>query len=164
MTIKFIKNGNILDSKCAGLVCPVNSYGVMGAGLAKQFKNDPRFEESNVLYTQACKQGKVAPGSVLLFAPTINVNSSPSVVYFTTKDHWEDNSEMNWIYMGLINLYKTISYYNIDSVAIPAIGAGLGNLPWPTVEMAIKQFYQDISALKVREKKEFYLEVYEPTV
>ncbi len=137
--INLIKDGNIFHSKMEALVCPVNCLGIMGAGLAKQFRDNIEFEVQNTLYKDCCNQGLLAPGSVLV-APTKN---GKSIVYFATKMDWRDPSKMEWIEHGLQNLYRALYHYKITSVAIPAIGAGLGDLPWPPIEMMVLGLFKN---------------------
>lgn len=136
--IKLIKDGNIFNSQMQALVCPVNCLGIMGAGLAKQFRDEKGFEVQNSLYKENCNKGLLAPGSVLV-APT----NSKSIIYLATKMDWRDPSKIEWIENGLYNLYRTLHHYKIGSVAIPALGAGLGGLPWPPIEMMILELFKN---------------------
>lgn len=136
--INLIKGGNIFDTKNTALVCPVNCLGIMGAGLAKQFRDKENFSVQNELYKSTCSKGLLAPGSVL-GAPT---KEGKFVIYLATKMDWRDPSKMDWIETGILNLYKALHHYKIDSVAIPAIGAGLGELPWPPIEMMLIELFK----------------------
>lgn len=147
--INLIKNGNIFNSKMQAIVCPVNCLGIMGKGLAMQFRDKEEFSVANDLYKSTCNTGLMAPGSVLV-APT---KSGKTVIYIATKMDWKDPSEIQWIENGLSNLYRAIYHYGIGSVAIPAIGAGLGGLPWPPIEMML---------LRLFENEKIQVEVYLP--
>jgi O-acetyl-ADP-ribose deacetylase (regulator of RNase III) len=136
----FVK-GNMLESKCEALVCPVNCEGVMGAGVAKLFRDKKEFGRANELYKQACVSGQFSPGSVLTVLPPDA--KEKIVIYVATKMHWTNDSQLQWIEQGIYNLYKAIHYYSIGSVAMPALGCGKGQLPWPAVELMIKAVFED---------------------
>jgi O-acetyl-ADP-ribose deacetylase (regulator of RNase III) len=150
--LKFVK-GNLFDTKYEAIVCPVNSVGVMGAGLAKEFAN--RFDCKT--YFQACARGEVAPGTVLVRQPAhAYSDTNKTIIFLATKADWRNESQPDWIMLGLENLFKALKYYNINTVAIPALGAGLGKLNWLQVKSIIEMVnnkYNDGSQ---------FLEVYEP--
>ena len=126
--IRFIQ-GNIFDSGCQALVNPVNCVGVMGKGLALQFKH--RFPANFEAYRDACSRHAVRPGRCLVF----DTGSDPTrfVVNFPTKRHWRDRSRIEDIAAGLDDLAGILHRGAISSVAIPPLGCGLGGLPWPRV-------------------------------
>ncbi len=137
--VTFIK-GNIFDSKMSAIVCPVNCFGVMGAGLAKAFRDS----FINNTYKEACLRGEMAPGSVVVRQPAhIFSDTTKTLIYLATKQDWRDDSKLEWIETGLMNLMRAMNYYNITSIALPAIGCGCGALPWPSVEMAIKSIFEN---------------------
>ncbi len=137
--VTFVK-GNIFDSKMSALVCPVNCVGVMGAGLAKAFRDG----FINTTYKEACLRGEMAPGSVLVRQPLHIWSDTPkTLIYVATKQDWRDDSKLEWVETGLINLMRAMNYYNIPSVALPALGCGCGALPWPSVEMSIKSIFEN---------------------
>jgi len=149
--VKFAK-GNIFDTKLAAMVCPVNCGGVMGAGLAKVFRD--KFD--NQSYKDACMKGEMAPGSILVRQPEhAYKDTDKTLIYFATKSDWRDDSKIEWIELGLLNLVKAMKYYNIDSIALPAVGCGCGHLSWPTIELIIKDIFQSDGQAKI-------IEVYEP--
>jgi O-acetyl-ADP-ribose deacetylase (regulator of RNase III) len=119
-------SGDIFERAAEGavLVNPVNCVGVSGKGLAKEFKR--RFPKQQRQYECLCGIGHVRPGKVLFFDP---------VVYFPTKNHWRNPSEIDWIRDGLIDLREFIELeHNIGrSLAVPALGCGLGGLSWSDV-------------------------------
>ncbi len=126
--IRFVQ-GNIFDSGCQALVNPVNCVGVMGKGLALQFKH--RFPANFEAYRDACARRAVRPGRCLLF----DAGSDPTrfVVNFPTKRHWRDRSRIEDIAAGLDDLARILHRGAISSAAIPPLGCGLGGLPWPRV-------------------------------
>lgn len=153
MSKLIFKTGNIFDSTCEALVCPVNCYGIMGAGLAKTFRDKIEFDKQNRVYKEACMQGLMAPGSVIagLHGPI----STKVAFYLATKMDWRDDSKLEWVEHGLINLVKAMYHYNIKSIALPALGTGKGHLPWPSVELIIKTIFENDGQSRV-------VEVYEP--
>ena len=134
------KTGSIFDSACNILVNPINCMGVMGAGLAKQFKE--RYAD-NFIYV---KRNVFNPGSVL-----INYSSKPYIANFATKFHWKNPSKIEWISCGLERLLSHIEFnenYGIHlSVAIPKIGCGLGSLNWQDVRAEIERILGDCEQL-----------------
>lgn len=133
-----IKKGNIFDSKAQGFINPVNCVGVMGAGLAKQFKD--RHPDNYMAYELACANKSVLTGRMFVFKPEIGPKY---IINFPTKRHWKSKSKMEYIETGLYDLVKIIKTYNISSIAIPAIGSGLGGLKWTDVENKIITILSD---------------------
>jgi O-acetyl-ADP-ribose deacetylase (regulator of RNase III) len=128
-------------------VCPVNCLGVMGAGVAKLFRD----QFLNQQYKEACLQGIMAPGSVLVRDGMLLSDTPKTLIYVATKMDWRDDSKLEWIEYGLLNLIKAIHYHRIPSVAIPALGAGKGNLPWPSVELIMKTVFENDGMQKLIE-------------
>jgi O-acetyl-ADP-ribose deacetylase (regulator of RNase III) len=121
--------GDILTADVEALVNPVNTVGVMGAGLALQFKRKypAMFRE----YEQACRWGEVEIGHVMTYH---NAGRWPNyVINFPTKRHWSQPSKLEWIDSGLVSLRDVIGGLRIRSIAIPPLGCGLGGLAWPDV-------------------------------
>jgi O-acetyl-ADP-ribose deacetylase (regulator of RNase III) len=138
----------MLESKCDALVCPVNCEGVMGAGVAKLFRDN--FD--NTIYKNACLAGELAPGSVVVRpVHAMAKDTQKTLVYVATKNDWRNDSKIEWVETGLLNLVRAMYYYNIKSVALPAIGAGKGNLPWPSVELIIKTIFENDGLTKLVE-------------
>ena len=130
--IRFAK-GNIFDSGCEALVNPVNCVGVMGKGLALQFKQ--RFPANFASYAQACRTGELVPGFVHTFHTGLPQPSR--IVNFPTKRHWRDPSRLDDIADALHSLNIEVCIERIRSIAIPPLGCGLGGLPWPDVRALI---------------------------
>ena len=122
--------GNILESKAEALVNPVNTVGVMGAGLALAFKRT--FPDNFEAYDHACREGEVRVGKMFVFARYELLGPS-WIINFPTKDHWRHSSKIEYIEDGLIDLAKVIENKSIKSVAIPPLGCGLGGLNWADV-------------------------------
>ena len=117
-----IKYGSIFDSSAQVLVCPVNCVGVMGKGLALEFKQ--RFPEMWTYYKTRCDAGELEPGSVYF---------NRNIALFTTKNHWRDASQIEWIEYGLIELADCRYSVGFQSIAIPQLGCGCGGLDWAEV-------------------------------
>jgi O-acetyl-ADP-ribose deacetylase (regulator of RNase III) len=144
MTIEYIKNGDLFESGCEALVNPVNCVGVMGAGLALEFKK--RFPAYFEDYSWACRHHWLGVGYVTYYF--LGKTRCPKlIISFPTKDHWRDKSELWFIKKGLANLSYDLSFMMlaepIKSVAVPALGCGLGGLAWceikPLMEQAFSQ-------------------------
>lgn len=134
MTVEL--QGDILrHRKSAALVNPVNTVGAMGRGLALQFKR--RYPEMDREYRRLCNAGLLQPGHVFFHSVAPPGAMPEWVVSFPTKQHWRNPSRMDWIRDGLADLYDQLKQRSITSVAIPALGAGLGGLPWAPVRECI---------------------------
>lgn len=150
--INFVK-GNIFDSQAEALVCPVNCVGVMGAGLALAFKN---YSRGNYDYYRAsCASGWLVPGRVLTFKQA----DGSYIINFPTKNHWKSPSKMEWILSGMDALLVDIHKFKIKSVAIPAIGCGLGGLKWEDVKKVIVHYLENSSVINLWDLE---VEIYEP--
>lgn len=137
--IKFT-SGNLLKCEVEALVNTVNCVGVMGRGIALQFKN--AFPENFKAYEAACKRKAVQPGYMFVFE-TRQLTLPRFIINFPTKRHWRDKSHIEDIEKGLIDLVRVIHEKDIRSIAVPALGCGLGGLNWsdvrPLIEQALKQ-------------------------
>ena len=122
-------SGNIFESKTQVLINPINCVGVMGAGLAKQFKNN--YPEMFSAYTRDCRAGLVVTGEVR-FYPAGHA-SDQVIANLPTKRHWKNPSKMEYVEDGLLDLRRQMKERGYRSVAVPALGAGLGGLEWGDV-------------------------------
>ena len=129
------KTGNIFDSDAEALVNAVNTVGIMGKGVALQFKE--RFPTNFKLYAAACKKDEVEIGKMFITA-TNSLLSPKWIINFPTKKHWIDKSSYSFIELGLDDLVGQIEKLDIKSIAIPALGAGLGVLNWEKVKTIIE--------------------------
>jgi len=123
--------GNILNSKASMLVNPVNCVGVMGKGLALQFKR--AFPDNFRAYFFACQRGEVQPGLMHISKE----KNGQLIVNFPTKRHWRDRSRMEDIVAGLEDLRGIVKANSIPTLALPPIGCGLGGLAWAEVKPLI---------------------------
>ena len=128
--------GDILAADAEVLVNTVNCVGVMGRGIALQFKN--RFPANFKAYAAACKRNEVRPGKMFVF-DTRELSWPRYVINFPTKRHWRGKSRIEDIRAGLEALVEEIRARGIRSVAIPPLGSGLGGLDWNEVRPLIEE-------------------------
>ncbi|MGY5732404.1 type II toxin-antitoxin system antitoxin DNA ADP-ribosyl glycohydrolase DarG [Vibrio chemaguriensis] len=131
--IKFT-SGNILKDSSEAIVNTVNCVGVMGKGLALQFKK--AFPDNFKLYKSACDRKEIKIGKVFI-TESGDMFNKKFIVNFPTKDHWRGKSKYEYIESGLDDLVTKIREYGIKSIAIPPLGAGLGGLDWTKVKSMI---------------------------
>ncbi len=133
------KTGDIFAEDSEALVNTVNCVGIMGRGIALQFKKN--FPANFEAYTIACKHEKIQPGWMFVFE-TAQTNNPRYIINFPTKRHWRRPSRMEDIESGLYALVKEIRKRKIRSIAIPPLGCGLGGLNWrqvrPRIEVALQ--------------------------
>ena len=129
------KSGDILREDAEALVNTVNCVGVMGKGIALQFKK--AYPENFKAYAVACKKGEVQPGRMFVFE-TGHLLNPRFIINFPTKRHWRSKSRIEDIEIGLDALTETIQKFNIQSIAIPPLGSGLGGLSWHQVKPKIE--------------------------
>ncbi len=127
--------GDILKCEAEALVNSVNCIGVMGRGIALQFKQ--AFPANYRAYAAACKRGEVQPGRMFVFE-TGQLTPPRWIINFPTKRHWRGKSRMEDIEAGLEALAEVIRVKAIRSVAIPPLGSGLGGLDWAKVRPRIE--------------------------
>lgn len=137
-------SGNLLESKAQALVNTVNTEGVMGKGIALQFKE--AFPLNARLYVKACKEGKIGIGKLLVTREKSLYEGEKIIINFPTKTSWRKPSEYNYIEEGLKNLVSIIETERIQSVAIPPLGAGNGGLNWVQVKKLILRYLSDVKA------------------
>jgi O-acetyl-ADP-ribose deacetylase (regulator of RNase III) len=130
--IKYV-SGDIFESQCQTLVNPVNTVGVMGAGLARQFAQ--KYPDMLARYKALCQR-------CLLHIGTLWTWKSPErwILCFPTKKHWADPAWLSYIDAGLANLSHSYEKRGITSIAFPKIGCGLGGLDWELVEALIWEY------------------------
>ncbi|MGM9698036.1 MAG: macro domain-containing protein [Prevotella sp.] len=134
-------NGDMFDADTMAIVNTVNLVGVMGKGVALQFKE--RFRHNFNVYRQACQAGSIDIGRSLVVRDSWQGREF-IIVNFPTKRHWRNPSEYTYIEKGLDDLVRIISEYNIGSIAIPPLGAGNGGLKWPVVKALICEKLKDV--------------------
>ena len=140
------KTGNLFGEEVEALVNSVNCVGVMGRGIALQFKN--AFPANFKAYANACKRDEVQPGRMFVFE-TKQMAGPRYIVNFPTKRHWRGKSRMADIEIGLDALAVEIKQRNIRSIALPPLGSGLGGLDWCQVRQRIETKLQDVGDCRV---------------
>ena len=140
------KTGDILTEDVEALVNTVNCVGIMGRGIALQFKN--AFPENFKSYAAACKRNEVQPGRMFVFE-TGQLTNPHYIINFPTKRHWRGKSRIEDIDAGLASLTEEIRSRNIRSIAIVPLGSGLGGLDWSEVRPRIEETLREFSDLKV---------------
>jgi O-acetyl-ADP-ribose deacetylase (regulator of RNase III) len=128
--------GNVLESPAQALVNTVNTVGVMGKGIALQFKNT--FPNNFTRYAKACKTGEVKIGKMFITEDASLLTGSRIIINFPTKTDWRKPSEYSYIEQGLNDLVTVITEKNIKSIALPPLGAGNGGLDFEQVKQIIE--------------------------
>ncbi len=138
--------GNLLEADVDALVNTVNTVGVMGKGIALQFKRP--FPENFRSYASACHDENVALGR--MFVHRIDGLGNPKlIVNFPTKGHWRARSRLSDIELGLADLRRTIDELGIESIAVPPLGCGNGGLDWADVRPLIAEALGDLPGVDV---------------
>jgi O-acetyl-ADP-ribose deacetylase (regulator of RNase III) len=139
------QQGNIFsDTDTQVLVNPINLVGVMGAGLAREFRlrySSYYFDS----YQQALTKNHIAMGKLRLY-----VEEEPWVLDFPTKDHFRDPAQLSYIELGLCDFVKQYQAWGITSIAFPKLGCGLGKLAWSDVQPLMHAYLHPLSeALRI---------------
>ena len=140
------KAGDIFGEDAEALVNAVNCVGVMGRGVALQFKR--AFPENFSAYVERCKGGEMRPGQVFVFE-TGNPDNPRYIVNFPTKRHWREVSRLEDIESGLESLVAEIKTRRIRSIALPALGSGLGGLDWGQVRSKLSAALENLEGVRV---------------
>lgn len=138
--IKFV-TGNLLNANAEALVNTVNTVGVMGKGIALQFKN--RFPNNYKVYRDACKNKTFKTG-LILSVKEGDLLDQKYILNFPTKAHWKSPSKIEYIETGLVALKKEIEILQIKSIAIPPLGCGNGGLDWSVVKQLMIDELSDL--------------------
>jgi O-acetyl-ADP-ribose deacetylase (regulator of RNase III) len=139
-------SGNLLDASVEALVNTVNCVGVMGKGIALQFRQ--AYPDNYKVYRAACEHGEVHPGQMLVYDRGQLINPR-YIINFPTKVHWKEKSRLEYIEDGLKALVQEIQTRKIKSVAIPPLGAGNGGLDWKKVKPLIEAAFSKLPEVKV---------------
>jgi O-acetyl-ADP-ribose deacetylase (regulator of RNase III) len=140
------ETGNLLDAPADALVNTVNTAGVMGKGLALQFKQ--AYPANFHAYRVACHHGEVSLGRMFVYEP--GVPGQPRyLVNFPTKGHWRDRSDLGNVRDGLADLRRVILDRAITSIAVPPLGCGNGGLDWRDVRPLIAEALGDLPGVRV---------------
>ncbi|HBQ12864.1 MAG TPA: Appr-1-p processing protein [Myxococcales bacterium] len=136
--------GNLLKADVEALVNTVNTKGVMGKGLALQFKR--AFPEAFREYDRACRAGEVEVGRMHVVE---RLTSPRYIINFPTKKHWRGRSRLAFIEAGLRDLIRVVREREIASIAIPPLGCGLGGLQWEDVGPHIRSAFAELPSVQV---------------
>lgn len=161
MTNFIYKQGDMFNHKADAIVNTVNCVGVMGKGVALEFKN--RWKHNFKVYKTACDSRELTIGKMLVVKNNLQSELSFSEQYddykylinFPTKNHWRGKSKIEYIIEGLNDLKLQIQKYGIKSVVIPPLGCGNGQLNWNDVKPIIEQKLSDLDNVDIV--------IYEPT-
>lgn len=153
--VTYKKNQNIFKSKTDAIVNTVNCVGVMGAGLAKEFRK--RYPEMFKDYRKKCEDNKIEIGKLSVFKTLDRL-----IINFPTKKHWKNNSRLEWIEAGLKYFVKNYKKWNITSVAFPQLGTSHGKLDWNDVRALMENYLNSLDInveifIKSYDKNEKYL-------
>lgn len=133
--MKYIR-GNLLEAQTQALVNTVNTVGVMGKGIALQFKE--AFPMNFKIYAAACKKKELQPGKLLVVKEQ-TLQGEKIIINFPTKTEWYMKSKYEYVEEGLKELVRVIEEYKIESIAIPPLGCGNGGLKWEKVKAMIEK-------------------------
>ncbi len=148
--IYFPSGSDLFSSGAQVLVNSVNCVGVMGKWLALEFKR--RYPRNFRMYTSGCKYGLVMIGKLYVVS-----DGDTIIINFPTKQHWRDSSRLEDIEAGLVALQdELVSHASMyQSVAIPALGCGLGGLDWSSVKTLMERHLANMDAtIMIYEPKE----------
>ena len=138
--IRYAK-GDLLHASTEALVNTVNTVGVMGKGIALQFRE--AYSRNYSVYRAACKAGNLKTGDVLAVQDE-STTGEKWIINFPTKAHWKGDSQYSFIESGLKALHHKLVELNITSVALPPLGCGNGGLDWEVVKPMIKAELGDL--------------------
>ncbi len=139
-------HGNLLKANTEAIINTVNCVGVMGKGIALQFKQ--AFPANYEAYRVACEHGEVRLGRMFVF-DTGSMIHPRWIINFPTKDHWKAKSKLQDIEQGLRDLVRVIRDHKIKSIAVPPLGCGNGGLDWLDVKPLIERAFADLPNVDV---------------
>ena len=134
--------GNIFESSCQTIVNTVNCVGVMGKGIAFEYKN--RYPEMYQAYVDVCNKNQLSPGLLFLWKQT-----TPWILNFPTKDHWKHPSKIAYVENGLKKFVDTYLQRGVTSVAFPTLGTSSGGLEWENVRKIMYQYLEPLHNLSI---------------
>jgi O-acetyl-ADP-ribose deacetylase (regulator of RNase III) len=141
-----LTQGDILEADAEAIVNTVNCVGVMGRGIARQFRK--AYPENYKAYKAVCDRKELQPGMMFIFK--LNQLFNPRyVINFPTKRHWRGKSRMADIEAGLKTLVAEVPKLGTRSIAIPPLGSGLGGLKWPEVRARIEKAFEGLQDVKI---------------
>ena len=147
MVIRITQGDLLRQDDVDAVVNTVNCVGIMGKGIALQFKN--KWPDNFRAYEAACKAKEVRPGRMFVFDSGGLVKPN-YIINFPTKDHWRGKSRIEYIREGLKDLVAQIKHLGIRSIAVPPLGCGSGGLEWSEVRPMIEAAFTGLPELEVR--------------
>ncbi|MEO3777206.1 macro domain-containing protein [Micromonospora sp. B11E3] len=141
-----ISHGNLLTADAEALVNTVNTVGVMGKGIALQFKR--AYPANYAAYRAACAAKEVRLGEMFVF-DSARLGPRRYVINFPTKGHWRAASKLRDIETGLTDLVRVVRERGIPSVAVPALGCGNGGLDWEHIRPLIERAFAELPGVRV---------------
>lgn len=139
------KTGNLLDAQAEALVNTVNTVGVMGKGIALQFRQ--AFPENYGAYRKACEHKEVQPGRMFVF--DTGKLYPRYIINFPTKRHWKGKAKVEDVQSGLGDLIATVKRLDIKSIAVPPLGCGNGGLRWEEVQPLIEAAFAEVPDVRM---------------
>ena len=136
-----LKQDNLFHANVDALVNTVNTVGVMGKGIALQFKRT--YPDNFKAYARACKAGEVVIGKMFTFDRG-ELTTPRFIINFPTKQHWRSPSRLEYIKSGLCDLIHEVERLGITSIAMPALGCSNGGLAWSDVKPLIMDAFNDV--------------------
>ena len=141
-----LKRGNLLEADAEAFVNTVNTVGVMGKGIALQFKR--AFPANYDAYARAAKAGRIQIGE--MFVQEVGRLHGPRwIINFPTKRHWRHASKLEYVEAGLKALVDEVRRRNITSIAVPPLGCGNGGLNWTVVRQRIEAAFAAVPHVRV---------------
>ena len=143
-----ITSGDLFLANTHALCCTINCRGVMGRGIALEFKE--RYPEMFKAYQAACKTGKVRTGKIWIWEtqsllyPNKGWSVPRFIFNFPTKDDWRNPSKLEWIAAGLDDLKERVIMMEVESIALPALGCANGGLRFEDVRALIEEKLNDL--------------------
>ena len=141
-----LTRGDILKADAEALVNTVNCVGVMGRGIAIQFRK--AFPECFKAYKAVCDRRELHPGKMHV-CDLGRLENPRLVINFPTKRHWKGKSKLEDVEAGLVALVDMVRQRDIHSIAIPPLGCGLGGLEWSEVRTQIERAFADLEDVRV---------------
>ncbi len=141
-----VSHGNLLTADAEALINTVNTVGVMGKGIALQFKR--AYPANYAAYRAACEADRVKLGEMFVF-DSGRLGPRRYVINFPTKGHWRATSKLDDIRTGLTDLVRVVRERNINSVAVPALGCGNGGLDWAEIRPTIERAFAGLPDMRV---------------
>jgi len=138
MKVNYSPSGDIFTANLDALVNPVNTVGVMGKGLALEFKK--QYPKNYEIYRQQCASGQAFFGGDVMDWSENGV----TILNVATKEHWRDPSQLSFIEKGLKNIKRKCTNFGLKKLGMPKIGCGLGGLSWQEVCPMILSTFEDM--------------------